>query len=123
MKPTNLIILSLLLALLMGCVSADFKVVDALKPGMTGAEAVETIRAYGFDRAEKIARPANGWPNERADFVSTAWRAGRMEEQKKEEISVVEYYPVHHGLLGAGQLFLFYDKQGRLLDFYRYQIN
>jgi hypothetical protein len=40
-----------------------------------------------------------------------------------QRVSKVEYYPVYHGILGFGQLFLFYDEDRRLASFYRKQIN
>ena len=39
------------------------------------------------------------------------------------KIGTVEYYPVHHGILGFGMLFLFYDSNEKLVYFYRKQIN
>ncbi len=122
MKP-RILILSCVFGLLTGCVSNDFKVVDALRVGMNQTEARATIQSYGFESVEHIARPSDGWPKERANAPESAWRARKVEEHGKEEVSLVEYYPVHHGLLGFGQLFLFYGKDGRLLDFYRYHIN
>jgi hypothetical protein len=111
------------LGLLCGCVSADFKVVDALRTGMTEAEAQSAIASFGFQRNEHLIRPPNGWPAERGDFTALAWRAGMIETQKNQIVAIAEYYPVHHGFVGAGQLFLFYDANGKLLEFYRYQIN
>lgn len=106
-----------------GCVTNDFKVVDALKIGMSQDEAQTVIRAYGFSRAETLQRPAGGWPSERKAFVATDWRAGREESRAGQRISKVDFYPVGHGLFGAGQLFLFFGEDGRLVNFYRYQIN
>jgi hypothetical protein len=111
------------LCLLSGCVSADFRVVDALRAGMTESEAQSAIASFGFQRSDHLARPPSGWPAERGDFTALAWRAGIIETQKKQIVAIAEYYPVHHGLLGAGQLFLFYGADGKLLEFYRYQIN
>jgi hypothetical protein len=117
-------LLTVLSALLLGgCVTKDFKVVDALKVGMSPTEAQTTIRSYGFSLAESLRRPADGWPAERKAFAATAWRAGREEARTGKPVSFVEYYPVGHGILGAGQLFLFYGEDGRLMHFYRYQIN
>jgi hypothetical protein len=109
--------------LLAGCVTNDFKVVDALRIGMSPEEAKSMIQAYGFQLAESIQRPADGWPGERKTFAAADWRAGREEVQSGERVYLVEYYPVGHGLLGAGELFLFYGEDGRLMSFYRHQIN
>jgi hypothetical protein len=111
------------LCLLSGCVTADFKVVDALRTGMTESEAQSAIASFGFHRSEQLVRPPIGWPSERADFTALAWRAGLIETHKNQIVAMAEYYPVHHGFLGAGQLFLFYGADGKLLEFYRYQIN
>ncbi|BET65433.1 hypothetical protein ASA1KI_03510 [Opitutales bacterium ASA1] len=109
---------------LSGCVStADFKVVEALAIGMSQEEAKATIASYGFTMAEAFDRPEGGWPSERENFQATRWRAGREEAHLGKQVSRVEFYPVGHGLLGYGQLFLFYGEDGRLLDFHRYQIN
>ena len=106
-----------------GCVTKDFKVVDALHLGMSPDEAKSVIQAYGFQMAESLDRPAEGWPQEKETFVDARWRAGREEVRADKRVSRVEFYPVGHGLLGAGQLFLFYGEDGRLMNFYRYQIN
>src|SRR3954466_6470606 len=66
-------------ALFAGCVTNDFKVVDALKRGMTPQEAQATITAFGFTLARSLARPATGWPVERKTFDAADWRAGREE--------------------------------------------
>ncbi len=59
-----------------------------------------------------------------ATFADSAGqRAAAQEARTGKRISLVEYYPVGHGLLGAGELFLFYDEAGHLINFYRYQIN
>jgi hypothetical protein len=120
-------VIKLLLAvaglLFSGCVTNDFKVVDALKPGMSPGEAQATIKSFGFALDQSLPRPTNGWPAERKTFDATDWRAGREEARTGKKVSLVEFYPVGHGLLGAGQLFLFYGEDGRLMNFYRYQIN
>ena len=50
-------------------------------------------------------------------------RAAAVEERLQRRIGSAEYYPVTHGLLGFGKLFLFYDENGRLVEFYRININ
>jgi hypothetical protein len=109
--------------LLTGCTTNDFEVLKAIQPGMTSMSARKAIRAYGFEIEECIKRPVNGWPSEREDFVAAGWRAGRIEAIRGSVVTSVESYPVGHGLLSAGQLFLFYGEDNRLLEFYRYQIN
>lgn len=109
---------------LSGCVTNDFKVVDALRVGMTPEEAEATIKSYGFTRTEAIDRPDGGWPTEAKTFIgAVGWRAGRQEAHTGKRVRRVEYYPVTHGLLGFGELFLFYGDDGKLMDFYRHQIN
>lgn len=123
MKRIAAFVFALSALLIAGCVTKDFKVVDALHVGMSPEEAKATIHAYGFELAASLHRPAGGWPKERKTFDATDWRAGREEERSGKQVSLVEFYPVGHGLLGAGQLFLFYGDDGRLMYFYRYQIN
>jgi hypothetical protein len=123
MKLAAKLLISVALVFLGGCVTNDFKVVDALKLGMTQQEAQATIKSFGFSLAQSLPRPATGWPADRNTFDATDWRAGREEARTGKQVSLVEYYPVGHGFLGAGQLFLFYGEDGRLAHFYRYQIN
>ena len=116
-------LISASLVLLAGCVTNDFKVVDTLKLGMTPQEAQATIKSFGFALAHSLTRPVDGWPADRKTFDATDWRAGREEARTRKRVSLAEYYPVGHGLFGAGQLFLFYGDDGGLAHFYRYQIN
>lgn len=108
-----------------GCVTGDFKVVDALKVGMTPTEAEQTIASFGFKRTVALSRPEAGWPGERGGSLEqmTGWRAGEQEMNSGIRVSTVELYPVYHGLLGYGELFLFYGENGRLAYFHRHQIN
>jgi hypothetical protein len=109
--------------LLAGCVTADFKVVDALHAGMSQAEAQTTILSYGFQREDSVTRPESGWPMDRNSSSDLAWRAGFEENRLKERLSLAEVYPVYHGMLGYGELFLFYGEDGKLRSYYRRQIN
>ena len=108
---------------LIGCVTDDFKVVDALSEGMTKEQAAKTIASYGFRLESSLNRPEEGWVDEGESFTNLPGRARRVEEELNTVIAVAEYYPVHHGLLGFGQLFLFYDGSERLVKYYRRQIN
>lgn len=108
---------------LAGCATKDFKVVDALEKGITQAEAKEIISSYGFTVEQSLTRPEAGWPASDDTFVNLPGRAKRVEEQQESVVSKAEYYPVGHGMFGFGQLFLFYNAEGKLLHFYRYQIN
>ena len=117
------VVLAICALMFAGCSSNDFKVVDALHTGMTREEAKATIQSYGFRLEESFSRPADGWPRERKTFTATEWRAGREEERVGKHVMSVELYPVGHGLLGAGLLFLFYGEDGSLMNFYRYQVN
>ena len=103
--------------------SNDFKVVDELSEGMTREQAGKTIESYGFRRELSLSRPAAGWPHTDESFDELPVRAKQVEEELSTTIEYAEYYPVHHGLLGFGQLFLFYDESGRLVKHYRRQIN
>jgi hypothetical protein len=123
MKVTAKVLFAAMALLLSGCVTNDFKVVDALKLGMSPEEAQTTIKSFGFTLGQSLSRPANGWPAEKKTFEATDWRAREVEARSGRRVSLVEYYPVGHGLLGAGQLFLFYGDDRQLVDFYRYQIN
>ncbi len=124
MKSLAKIVALLAALLLVGCVTKDFKVVDALHAGMAPEEARAAIQAYGFALGGAIDRATSGWPKEREKaFADTGWRAGREEERTGKRIVRAEYYPVGHGFLGAGELYLFYGEDERLISFYRYQIN
>jgi hypothetical protein len=105
-----------------GCATNDFKVVDALRVGITKEEANATIATHGFERSQTLERPASGWISD-GTFTNLPSRARAVEERSHQKIVTAEYYPVGHGLFGAGQLFLFYGEDGRLVNFYRYQIN
>jgi hypothetical protein len=123
MKSHRLIAFVIFALLLSGCTTSDYKVVDAIKPEMTALEAKAVINSYGFEIGKSEIRPTKGWPSEREDFTALGWRAGQAEQKLSKRIALAEYYPVGHGMFGAGQLFLFYSEDGRLLDYYRYQIN
>src|SRR5215510_7832262 len=119
MKATFLIPVALFLV---GCVTNDFKVVDALHTGMSHNEVQTTIASYGFERREYLIRPAEGWQTIET-LMALPKRAKAVEDQLGVVVASAEYYPVHHGMLGFGELFLFYDAGGKLIHFYRHQIN
>jgi len=108
---------------LSGCVTNDFAVVNALRPGMTREEASQAIGSYGFQRESVASRPGDGWSPSRDGFAELSYRAGAMEKHLQKTIYSAETYPVTHGVLGYGILYLFYDADGRLMEFYRRQIN
>lgn len=122
MKTSAKLLFAFLTLLISGCVTKDFKVVDALRAGLTKEEAKGTIASFGFERSEILERPADGWVSD-GTFTNLPSRAHFVEERTKKKIVTAEYYPVGHGMFGAGQLFLFYDESGHLIEFYRYQIN
>ena len=122
MKASGKLLFVFLAVLGSGCTAKDFKVVDALRAGLTKEEAKATITSFGFERSEVLERPAAGWISD-GTFTNLPLRARVVEERTNKNIATAEYYPVGHGLLGAGQLFLFYDEAGQLVDFYRHQIN
>jgi len=105
-----------------GCKTNDFKVVDELRAGMSQEEARSTISAYGFKRAEFLTRPSDGWSSVQT-LMGLPKRAAVIEERRRTQVGSAEYFPVGHGLMGFGQLFLFYDSDGRLVEFYRHNIN
>ncbi len=107
---------------LSACVTNDFKVVDALQVGMSPEQAQSTIASFGFERKEVRQRPADGWPETEAGRPMSV-RAFHAEKELGQRIEAIEYYPVYHGLLGFGELYLFYDENQHLAKFYRYQIN
>jgi hypothetical protein len=111
------------LAALTSCSSNDFKVLDALETGMTKAEAAKTIESFGFKRQAAVERPPNGWPETDGTAVNIPRVARLTEARLHQPVQFAEYYPVHHGLLGFGELFLFYDADGRLIHFYGHRIN
>jgi hypothetical protein len=118
----DLTLFAAVLFVVAGCKTNDFKVVDALRVGMSQDEARATISAHGFERREFLTRPTKGWPSVQT-VMGLPRRAAAVEERRRTTVESAEYYPVHHGLLGFGELFLFYDSDGRLLEFYRHQIN
>lgn len=122
MKVLHISILLAMLALT-GCVTNDFKVVDALRKGMSKDEARTTIANYGFARQQALERPTAGWTTAEKSYTGLAERADWTEKHLGTIIGSAEYYPVHHGMFGYGELCLFYDAEGRLIDFYRHQIN
>lgn len=116
-------LLALFALLFAGCATNDFKVVDALRVGMTREEAQAAIAAYSFKRDQEFDRPLAGWPESDSTLTNLPGRARVAEEETKTTIASAECYPVGHGAFGFGQLFLFYDASGRLVHFYRRQIN
>jgi hypothetical protein len=115
-------ILSFSVFVLAGCKTNDFKVAEALRKGMSQAEARTTITAYGFKRSEFLIRPPRGWTT-----IQTVKGLPKLAHAAEELVGVTvgsaEYYPVGHGLMGWGDLFLFYDTHERLVHFYRVNIN
>jgi hypothetical protein len=89
---------------------------------MTSAEAHANIAAYGFHRAEYLVRPGGGW-SEIETSMGLPKRAAAVEGHLGKQVASAEFYPVFHGMLGYGHLFLFYDENNRLLEFYRVNIN
>jgi hypothetical protein len=123
MKPHRFLSSVCAAFLLAGCTTADFKVVDALHPGMSQAEAQATIASYGFALKDSMRRPENGWPQNDNSPWQLATRAAFQEKELNERVALAEFYPVYHGMLGYGHLFLFYGEDGKLRSHYRHQIN
>jgi hypothetical protein len=113
----------LALLLLGCCVTNGFKVVDALRIGMSQEEAKSTISSLGFEREQVLERPSGGWPESDDTFTRLAGRARNVENVKEVTVAAAEYYSVGHGMFGFEELFLFYDDDGKLIDYYRRQIN
>ena len=113
----------MLAIILSGCVTTnDFKVVDALQIGMSREEVKATIFSYGFQLEEVLSRPSLGWVGDDT-FTNLPGRAKYAEERAGKNVKIAEYYPVGHGILGFGQLFVFYDNEEKVVEFYRRQIN
>ena len=117
-----LLVLGLATFTLTACKTNDFKVVEALRNGMTKSEARSTIHAYGFERKELVIRPPSGWATIQA-FMDLPKRALDTEKRMGVIIASAEYYPCNHGLMGWGELFLFYDAKDVLVSFYCVNIN
>ena len=92
---------------------------------MTAREARSTVETFGFKRSLHERRPSTGWASEdpQHPLPNLPGRAKAQEERLGIHFSEVDYYPVSHGLMGFGMLFLFYDTHGRLAHHYRYHIN
>jgi hypothetical protein len=54
MRVTITLLLAFTVLLTGGCVTNDFKVVDALKVGMSPAEARSAIQSYGFSNEKSL---------------------------------------------------------------------
>jgi hypothetical protein len=116
--------LLLIAMLLAGCTSNDFRAVGDLRVGLPRSQARAEIEKYEFKQKEaEVVKPASGWPVEGKGYLDVALRAGVAEKKIKKEIFSAEAYPVTHGFLGYGWIYLFYDKDGVLIDYYRLQIN
>ena len=124
MKLIFQILISVLCLALGGCVYGDFKAVDSLNVGVARENARKNIESYGFTKFEKeYFRPAGGWPDGGKGFFDVEWRAGAAEKKIRKTIFSSEAYPVSHGFLGYGWIYLFYAEDGTLLHYYRLQIN
>jgi len=111
------------LSLFAGCVTNDFKVVEALEIGLEMSEVETVVAAYGFNKEQSLTRPDDGWPETDDSYTNLAGRAEVVEDSKGIEIHQADYYPVGHGFLGYGWLFTFFDQDGKLVHYYRKQIN
>jgi hypothetical protein len=119
----KILVATCLLLSLMGCTTNDFKVVDALKIGMSKNEARSVIESFSFELETDLTRPASGWGKSDDTFFNLSGRAKQVESEFGIKVLSAEYYPVGHGLFGSGQLFLFYDQNEKLVHCYRKQIN
>lgn len=110
--------------LFFGCTTDDFRAVDSLREGVTQNQARESIERFGFtSREPEVERPAAGWTKQGKGYFDVGWRAGLAEEKIHKPIYFAEAYPVSHGLLGYGWIYLFYDSERILVHYYRLQIN
>lgn len=116
--PTRLLLL-MLAALAGGCGTTDFP----LYKGMSRTDADAVLESYGVHRSDSTTRPANGWPDDSHTLRRMALRARWVEAEQKTRIQTVDYYGVGYGFMGYRWLFLFYDPQDVLIDFYQHQIN
>jgi hypothetical protein len=115
--------LLIIAALCASCVTNDFRVVEALKSGMSQVEAADVVTSFGFERLTVVNRPVDGWATKDDTPANIHGRASAIEQRLHQEVRVAEMYPVGHGSLGVGFLYLFYGPDGRLLEHYRHQIN
>lgn len=117
-------IIPFLALILSGCTTNDFRAIDSLHEGLTQRQARESIEKFGFTSHEsEVERPASGWPEKGEGYFDVGWRAGLAEKNIHKPISFAEAYPVSHGLLGYGWIYLFYDADKTLIHYYRLQIN
>ena len=116
-------LLVILLIFVSGCTTNDFLVVEALKKGMTRSETRKTVERFGFTLNQSVLRPKSGWPSTRSNSIALPLRAKLKEDELGCRITEADYFPVGHGMFGIGFLFVFYDSNGRILDFYRHQVN
>ncbi len=119
----RLIAVTLLLIANAGCETDDFKVVDNLQKGMSKKEVRSVIESYSFKIESTLIRPIGGWKESDETFTNLPGRARWVENELGIIIESADYYPVSHGILGFGQLLLFYNNSEKLVYFYRRQIN
>ena len=108
---------------LSGCATNDFKVLDALHPGMTRAEATSTVESFSFSIFASAIRPIDGWTDSVKHKLDIYWWAQWAEDKMQEPVERVDLFPVGHGILGMGELYLFYNNTDHLIYFYRLNIN
>jgi hypothetical protein len=119
-----LCLITFLALLFCGCTTNDFRAVDSLREGISQAQAQESIERFGFaSREPEVTRPEAGWTEKGQGYFDVAWRAGVVEKKIQKPIHYAEAYPVSHGFLGYGWIYLFYDSDRVLVHYYRLQIN
>lgn len=114
--------LSLIVLCLSGCTTNDLRIVDALGRGMSKADTHAVISDFGYQCQESLMRPEDGWSSIKT-MTRLPERALEVESRLESIVSSAEYYPVSGGMLGYGELFLFYNPDDQLMDFYRVDVN
>lgn len=117
-----------LMFLFVGCRTNDFRAYESVRTGMARDEARAAFTKYGFQLEDSQIRPANGWPSaEGATFGLASsglpQRARLVEQQLGTNVASADYFPIGHGLFGFSRVFLFYNSDNHLVNFYRHQIN
>lgn len=118
----SFLLLLLSIVCLVGCKTNDFRIVEDIQKGMSKETVHSKCSSYGFKSRERLIRPDQGWSAIQS-IMGLPEKAEAIEKQLHGVVKSAEYYPVTHGFLGFGELYVFYDDKDQVVDFYRIQIN